>query len=278
MPAGLPPPMTEYSTDVPSSPMATLSIAPSAARMPHLIPAPSNAGPAEQAHATIQSALPMTISPFVPISMNRKTSSPITRQLGAEQARGDIAAYIAAHAGSAGDQGVGMNVQSHFAGAELRDRVDRRHIGRLANVALAAARAAGGSWSYCRPRRQLESRCASIAFASVICRTSALMVSSTRARSSSQPLGSAGIVDARDDVGSASDLQVVGGLGRQQPAILQIDQLYRDRGGADIDRQPQGAGRDMAGLHLIDLQPRPRLLDCQREFSPGSANRSRQLS
>ena len=78
-------------------------MAPSAARMPHLMPAPSNAGPAEQAQPTIHSALPMTISPLVPMSMKRKTSLIASWQIGAQQARRDVASDIAAHAGSKRD-------------------------------------------------------------------------------------------------------------------------------------------------------------------------------
>ena len=49
--------------------MEKSSIAPSTARIPNLIPPPSNAGPAEQAAHTSQSLLPITISAFVPISI-----------------------------------------------------------------------------------------------------------------------------------------------------------------------------------------------------------------
>ena len=57
-----------------------------------LDPGPSNAGPAEQAQPTIQSALPMTISPLVPMSMKRKTSSRVRGKFGREQPGGDVAA------------------------------------------------------------------------------------------------------------------------------------------------------------------------------------------
>ncbi len=51
----------------------TPSIAPSAARMPHLICAASNAGPAGAAVATTRSTDPSAISLFVPTSMNSLT-------------------------------------------------------------------------------------------------------------------------------------------------------------------------------------------------------------
>ena len=46
-------------------------MAPFVARIPCTTPAPSNAGPAEQAHVTSQACEPSTISPFVPTSMNK---------------------------------------------------------------------------------------------------------------------------------------------------------------------------------------------------------------
>ena len=57
-----------------SSPLSILivSMAPSAARMPHLICAASNAGPAGAAVVSTRSALPSTISQFVPTSMKRR--------------------------------------------------------------------------------------------------------------------------------------------------------------------------------------------------------------
>ncbi len=53
--------------------IVTTSIAPSAARMPHRIAAPSNAGPAGAAVASSQSRLPRTISQLVPMSTNSRT-------------------------------------------------------------------------------------------------------------------------------------------------------------------------------------------------------------
>ena len=53
--------------------MVTTSMAPSAARIPHLIAAPSNAGPAGAAVASSHSRLPRTISQLVPMSTNRRT-------------------------------------------------------------------------------------------------------------------------------------------------------------------------------------------------------------
>lgn len=51
--------------------MATFSMAPSSARMPHWMPPPSKAGPALQAAVISHSLLPSTISPLVPTSMKR---------------------------------------------------------------------------------------------------------------------------------------------------------------------------------------------------------------
>ena len=51
--------------------MLTSSMAPAVARMPNWMPPPSKAGPAEQAAQASHCWLPMTISPLVPISMNR---------------------------------------------------------------------------------------------------------------------------------------------------------------------------------------------------------------
>ncbi len=56
----------------PSSVIATASTAPSAARMPQRIDAPSKAGPAGAAVASSQSRPPRTISQFVPMSMNSR--------------------------------------------------------------------------------------------------------------------------------------------------------------------------------------------------------------
>ena len=67
--------MVEYSIE-PSSWISSLSIAPGVAGMPHLIPLPSKAGPAEQAQVTSQSRFPTTSSPLVPASMNIDTASP----------------------------------------------------------------------------------------------------------------------------------------------------------------------------------------------------------
>ncbi len=53
----------------------TSSMAPVTARIPEVAPAPSNAGPAEQAQVISQSELPSTISPLVPTSMNKVTAS-----------------------------------------------------------------------------------------------------------------------------------------------------------------------------------------------------------
>ncbi|CAB5053511.1 unannotated protein [freshwater metagenome] len=57
-----------------NSPSTTLivSIAPDAARTPHLILAASKAGPAGAAVATILSPLPKTISQLVPTSINKR--------------------------------------------------------------------------------------------------------------------------------------------------------------------------------------------------------------
>ena len=55
--------------------MVQASIAPSVARMPQEMSPPSKAGPAEQAQLIRKSRLPNTISPLVPRSMNRDSSS-----------------------------------------------------------------------------------------------------------------------------------------------------------------------------------------------------------
>ena len=70
-PRGSVSPMT-VSFRSPSAVIATASIAPSAARMPQRIAAPSNAGPAGAAVASSQSRPPRTISQFVPMSMNSR--------------------------------------------------------------------------------------------------------------------------------------------------------------------------------------------------------------
>ncbi len=49
--------------------MEKSSIAPVVARIPNLMPPPSNAGPAEHAAQANQSLFPITISALVPISM-----------------------------------------------------------------------------------------------------------------------------------------------------------------------------------------------------------------
>ena len=69
-PAGSASPMTRSSR--PPGVIETTSIAPSAARIPHRIAAPSNAGPAGAAVASSQSRLPSTISQFVPMSTNSR--------------------------------------------------------------------------------------------------------------------------------------------------------------------------------------------------------------
>ena len=55
-----------------SSVILTLSMAPSAARMPQRIEAASNAGPAGAAVATTRSTEPIAISELVPTSMNSR--------------------------------------------------------------------------------------------------------------------------------------------------------------------------------------------------------------
>ena len=52
--------------------MVTTSMAPSAARIPHRMAAPSKAGPAGAAVASSHSRLPSTISQLVPMSMNSR--------------------------------------------------------------------------------------------------------------------------------------------------------------------------------------------------------------
>ena len=69
MPMGLVSPITLIST--PLSSIKTLSIAPAAARMPYFIELPSKAGPAAVEQAVILPLAERTISPFVPISMNK---------------------------------------------------------------------------------------------------------------------------------------------------------------------------------------------------------------
>ena len=66
------PPMTCSST---RSPSWTPSIAPTVARIPHLIWLPSKAGPAGAAVASARCALPRTISPLVPTSTNTRSLS-----------------------------------------------------------------------------------------------------------------------------------------------------------------------------------------------------------
>ena len=68
-------PMMPNVGSIVSGSMTQDSIAPSVARMPQEMSPPSKAGPAEQAHETMKSRLPKTISPFVPRSMNRDSSS-----------------------------------------------------------------------------------------------------------------------------------------------------------------------------------------------------------
>ncbi len=75
MPRGLPPPITRQVGSRVLELTHTSSMAPSVARIPSTTPAPSKAGPAEQAQATCQSCVPSTISPFVPTSMNSVSRS-----------------------------------------------------------------------------------------------------------------------------------------------------------------------------------------------------------
>src|ERR1022692_2103117 len=77
----------------------TFSIAPVEARMPHSIPPPSKAGPAEQAQAIRKLLLPSTISPLVPMSMNRLMSSVGAARGVQKMPRRDVAAHVAAHTG-----------------------------------------------------------------------------------------------------------------------------------------------------------------------------------
>ena len=161
-------------------------MAPSAARMPHLMPAPSNAGPAEQAQATIQSALPITISPLVPMSMKRKTSLPVGRQLGTEQARGDVAAHIAAYAGSTGHDGLRMDVQAHLLRAQFGNRVDRGNIRSLPNVARRQAQQQMDHGRVAGQERSTNICCGSTCTVPAICSIRPLIVSSTRLRSSAR--------------------------------------------------------------------------------------------
>ena len=75
MPSGFFLPMVSSMGSKFSGLMRICSIAPVVARMPNLMPPPSKAGPAEQEVQTSQSQLPRTISPLVPTSMNRVSSS-----------------------------------------------------------------------------------------------------------------------------------------------------------------------------------------------------------
>ena len=69
MPRGWPPPTT-VQRGAPSAPKATAVTAPSRARMPHEISAPSKAGPAAVEVVTRSPSRARTISPFVPMSMD----------------------------------------------------------------------------------------------------------------------------------------------------------------------------------------------------------------
>src|SRR5215467_13813608 len=75
-PAGSASPMT-VSSQV-SGVIVTTSMAPSAARIPQRIAAPSKAGPAGAAVASSQSRLPSTISQLVPMSMNNRVRASLS--------------------------------------------------------------------------------------------------------------------------------------------------------------------------------------------------------
>src|SRR5665647_1177772 len=74
-------PIVEYSAIPVSLATSVRSIAPWDALIPFSIPPPSNAGPAEHAQPIRKSLLPRISSPFVPISINRQTSSELVARL-----------------------------------------------------------------------------------------------------------------------------------------------------------------------------------------------------
>ncbi len=102
--------------------------------MPHSMPPPSKAGPAEQAQAIRKLLLPSTISPLVPMSMNRLMSSVGGGQVGAEDARRDVAADIAADAGGEMDPGLRVDVDADLRIAQVRHLQQRGRVGRQAEV------------------------------------------------------------------------------------------------------------------------------------------------
>ena len=104
-------------------------MAPVVARMPCSTPAPSKAGPAEQAHASSQSRLPSTISPLVPTSRN-SVSCVCLQQPGADGAGADIGADVAGDTGQAVHCGLRMDVQAQFGRLDARRLVDGRDEGR----------------------------------------------------------------------------------------------------------------------------------------------------
>ncbi len=86
------------------------------ARMPCTTPAPSKAGPAEQAQVTSQSRLPSTISPLVPTSINSVNGSVVVHPR-RQHARRDIRADITGDTRQAVDRCLGMDVQPDITGA-----------------------------------------------------------------------------------------------------------------------------------------------------------------
>ena len=74
-PKGAPPPITRIGRLEGVAVDPDFLDGPGVARIPSTTPAPSKAGPAEQAQVISQSRLPSTISPLVPTSMKRVSLS-----------------------------------------------------------------------------------------------------------------------------------------------------------------------------------------------------------
>ncbi len=108
--------------------MRTRSIAPGAARCPHEICAPSNAGPVGLEAASRRSRLPSTISAFVPTSTMRFTSSPRCGRLGEDHA-GGVGADVAGDARQHVRACAPVHGEAELAGGQSEGLVDREREG-----------------------------------------------------------------------------------------------------------------------------------------------------
>ena len=213
--------------------------------MPCSTPAPSNAGPAEQAHVTSQSALPSTVSPFVPTSMNSVRSA-VSSICALRTPALMSAPDIAGDTRQAVHNRLWVGDQPQLPGGQTRHVVDDGDVGRQPD-GIGRDRQQQMDHGGVAGDRQLEH----------LFRRSA----DVPARGFQQPIDRAdhqllhldqsfvpfGVDDAGDHILATGDLTIVVRGLRHHLAALQVHQPYGDGGCADVHGRAEVAIGAVAG-------------------------------